>query len=89
MTLVFDTETTGLPIRYDAPMRDVSNWPRVIQLAWALYDSKANLVEQKVDLIKPDGWEIPREAFWIENGFSQEKSDNPAAFDSYSSIEPK
>jgi DNA polymerase III epsilon subunit-like protein len=25
-------------------------------------------------LIKPDGWEIPKEKFWIENGFSTEVS---------------
>lgn len=75
MVLVFDTETTGLPKRYDAPINEISNWPRVIQLAWALYDKDQNLIEQKVDLIKPNGWKIPDEPFWVENGFSQEKSE--------------
>ncbi|PJB57251.1 MAG: 3'-5' exonuclease, partial [Bacteroidetes bacterium CG_4_9_14_3_um_filter_41_19] len=36
MFLIFDTETTGLPQRYDAPLTDFDNWPRMIQLAWQL-----------------------------------------------------
>ena len=76
MFLVFDTETTGLPIRYDARISDVDNWPRVIQLAWAFYGSNRKLIESRVDLIKPDGWVIPTERFWIENGFSQSQSES-------------
>lgn len=76
MFLVFDTETTGLPKRYDAPISEVDNWPRVIQLAWALYGPDRRLIESRVDLIKPDGWVVPTETFWIENGFSQSKSES-------------
>lgn len=76
MFLVFDTETTGLPKRYDAPVSEVENWPRVIQLAWAFYGSDRKLIESRVDLIKPDGWIVPSETFWIENGFSQRKSES-------------
>ncbi|PWJ42278.1 3'-5' exonuclease [Sediminitomix flava] len=75
MYLVFDTETTGLPKNWKAPMTDLDNWPRIIQLAWAFYDDSYQLVEKKVDLIKPDGWVMPTDTFWIENGFSQEKSE--------------
>ena len=75
MFLVFDTETTGLPARYDAPISDVANWPRVIQLAWAFYGPDRQLIDSRVDLIKPDGWTVPVEKFWIENGFSQAKSE--------------
>lgn len=74
MFLVFDTETTGLPKKYDAPMKDVDNWPRVIQLAWAFFDADKKLIDHRVDLIKPDGWEVPTGKFWIENGFSQSES---------------
>ncbi|MCH6256775.1 3'-5' exonuclease [Puniceicoccaceae bacterium K14] len=52
-------------------MKKLDNWPRVIQLAWAFYDSDFKLVNKQVDLIKPDGWTIPKEKFWIENGFDQ------------------
>ncbi|NCG08160.1 MAG: 3'-5' exonuclease [Verrucomicrobia bacterium] len=74
MYLIFDTETTGLPKKYDAPITDLDNWPRVIQLAWAAYDQNRNCIAQRVDLIQPDGWEVPTETFWIENGFSQAQS---------------
>lgn len=76
MFLVFDTETTGLPKRYDAAITEVDNWPRVIQLAWAFYGPDRKLIDNRVDLIKPDGWVIPTETFWIENGFSQSKSES-------------
>jgi DNA polymerase III subunit epsilon len=71
--LFFDTETCGLPLNYQASAEDVDNWPRVIQLAWALFDDDG-LIEKRVDLIKPDGWVIPNEKFWIDNGFNTEKN---------------
>lgn len=74
MYLIFDTETTGVPKNYKAPMADLDNWPRVIQLAWAMYDENHQLVASRCDLIKPDGWVMPQERFWIENGFSQFQS---------------
>lgn len=76
MNILFvDTETNGLPRDWRSPMTKVDNWPRCIQLAWAMTDEFGFIVDQRVDLIKPDGWEIPSEAFWINNGFSQEKSE--------------
>lgn len=74
MILFFDTETNGLPIDWRAQMSQVDNWPRVIQLAWALTDLKGEIITQKEILIKPDGWEIPAEEFWINNGFTQANS---------------
>ena len=32
--LFFDTETTGLPKSMKAPVEDIDNWPRMVQLAW-------------------------------------------------------
>lgn len=74
MILFFDTETTGTPKNYKASPRELDNWPRVIQLAWAFYKDNGELMSFACDLIKPDGWEIPKEKFWIDNGFSTEKS---------------
>jgi hypothetical protein len=37
MYLFFDTETTGLPKNYKAPVTDLNNWPRLVQLAWLFY----------------------------------------------------
>lgn len=62
MYLIFDTETTGLPKRWDAPITDVDNWPRCIQIAWQLHDEWGNLIEAKDYLVKPDGFDIPYDA---------------------------
>lgn len=62
MYLIFDTETTGLPKRWDAPISDVNNWPRAIQIAWQLHDQWGNLVEAKDYLIQPEGFDIPYDA---------------------------
>lgn len=62
MYLIFDTETTGLPKRWDAPISDVENWPRAIQIAWQLHDEMGNLVEHQEYLIKPEGFNIPFDA---------------------------
>jgi DNA polymerase-3 subunit alpha len=62
MYLIFDTETTGLPKRWDAPITDTDNWPRCVQIAWQLHDELGNLVEHQDFLIKPDGFNIPYEA---------------------------
>lgn len=68
--IIFDTETTGLPKNWKAPMTDLKNWPRIIQLAWVVYNEKRELIAEHKYLIKPDGWEVPMEKFWIENGYS-------------------
>ena len=62
MYIIFDTETTGLPKNWNAPVTDVDNWPRCIQIAWQLHDKDGNLVESKNYLIKPDGFNIPFES---------------------------
>lgn len=72
--LFFDCETTGTPKNYNASYEDVDNWPRVISLAWTLSDLKGNVLDEQHHLIKPNGWTMPTEEFWIKNGFSQEKS---------------
>ncbi len=59
MYIIFDTETTGLPKRYDAPIHDTDNWPRAVQLAWQVHDQWGELIEQKSVLIQPDGFDIP------------------------------
>lgn len=74
MYLFFDTETTGTPKNYKAPATDLNNWPRVIQLAWVFYDTEEKQIASSCLLIRPRGWEIPKEKFWIDNGFSTEKS---------------
>ncbi len=62
MFLIFDTETTGLPKRDNAPVNEIDNWPRVVQIAWQLHDATGNLIEYKSLLIQPEGFEIPYSA---------------------------
>lgn len=71
MYLIFDTETTGLPKRWDAPITDTDNWPRCIQIAWQLHDDMGNLIEHQDYLIKPEGFNIPYDAERI-HGISTE-----------------
>lgn len=73
MYLFFDTETTGLPKNWKAPITDTDNWPRVTQLAWQVYDQGGKLISERCDLIKPDGWVIPDEDFFKENNMSTER----------------
>ena len=71
MYLIFDTETTGLPKRWDAPITDTDNWPRAIQIAWQLHDGMGNCLEHQDYLIQPDGFNIPYDAEKI-HGISTE-----------------
>jgi DNA polymerase III epsilon subunit-like protein len=65
MYLVFDTETTGLPRNWNAPVTDLNNWPRVVQLAWQYYDQQGNLLAEANRIIKPVGFIIPPEASMV------------------------
>lgn len=59
MLLFFDTETTGLPRDYRAPLTDAANWPRVVQLAWVLFTPAGEELAGQCDVIRPDGWRVP------------------------------
>tara|TARA_Y100001935_G_scaffold105768_1_gene87725 strand:+ start:92292 stop:96503 length:4212 start_codon:yes stop_codon:yes gene_type:complete len=59
MYLIFDTETTGLPRDYSAPITDFDNWPRLVQLAWQLHDETGKLVSSGNYIVKPVGFTIP------------------------------
>jgi DNA polymerase III subunit alpha len=59
MYLIFDTETTGLPQNYSAPLTDFDNWPRCVQLAWQVHDVSGKLISSGDYIVKPDGFTIP------------------------------
>ena len=73
MYLIFDTETTGLPRDYNAPISDVDNWPRLVQLSWQLHDLKGKLVNHKDYIVKPEGFTIPFNAEKV-HGISTERA---------------
>ena len=73
MYLIFDTETTGLPRNKTAPITDLDNWPRLVQLAWQLHDAHGKLIANQNFLIKPDGFDIPYKAEQI-HGISTKRA---------------
>ncbi|MBN1598569.1 MAG: DNA polymerase III subunit alpha [Bacteroidales bacterium] len=73
MFLIFDTETTGLPKKYNAALTDFDNWPRMVQLAWQLHNDLGNLIEVKNYIIKPEGYVIPYSAEKV-HGISTNKA---------------
>lgn len=73
--LFFDTETTGVPRNYKAPMQDTANWPRLVQLAWLLVDERGIELKRKSVIIRPDGFTIPEEAVQV-HGITTERAQN-------------
>lgn len=73
MYLIFDTETTGLPQNYNAPLTDFENWPRMVQIAWQLHEANGKLISAKNFIIKPDGYTIPYNSVQI-HGITTERA---------------
>ncbi|TVQ02583.1 MAG: DNA polymerase III subunit alpha [Balneolaceae bacterium] len=73
MYLIFDTETTGLPQNYAAPLTDFDNWPRCVQLAWQLHDETGKLLSSGNHIVKPDGFTIPYNSEKV-HGISTERA---------------
>jgi DNA polymerase III epsilon subunit-like protein len=64
-TIVFDTETTGLPKFSRTPakfMRD--NWPHIVSLSWMVLENDT-VVETHSYIVKPKNWVIPDESIAI------------------------
>lgn len=70
--LYFDTETTGVIKRGQTLPRDVQNFPKITQLAWALSNENGRILESRVAFIKPDGWTVPTDKFFVDHGMSTE-----------------
>lgn len=73
MYLIFDTETTGIPHNKTAPITDLDNWPRLVQLAWQLHDGRGKLLSQHNYIIRPDGFDIPFKAEQV-HGISTQRA---------------
>ena len=71
--LIFDTETTGLPIGRNPSVISTHNWPYMVQLSCILYDTQNNmLIEYINEIIKiPDGINISRDSQKL-HGISKE-----------------
>lgn len=71
--LFFDTETTGLPTNWKAPVTNLANWPRLVQLAYVLYDDGGVKMKEDNYIIKPEGFTIPAQSATI-HGITQERA---------------
>ncbi|MBI2120064.1 MAG: 3'-5' exonuclease [Parcubacteria group bacterium] len=70
----FDTETTGLPRSWKAPVTDLANWPRLVQIAWESYDGDGNKLCEESFIIKPEGFTIPADSAKV-HGISTERAE--------------
>lgn len=70
--LVVDAETNGLPVSWHGDINDLSNWPRIIELAWELFDHTGRTIRKECSMIIPDGWTVPEGGFWEEHGYDME-----------------
>ncbi|MBQ3595272.1 MAG: 3'-5' exonuclease, partial [Bacteroidales bacterium] len=75
MFLIFDTETTGLPLDKNAPLTNFDNWPRMVQIAWQVHDEKGKFIKAENHIIKPEGFIIPINASMV-HGISTEHALN-------------
>ena len=62
MYLIFDTETTGLPRNWNAPLSDSDNWPRCVQIAWQLHATDGQIISHDDFIITPECFDIPFES---------------------------
>lgn len=71
--LFFDTETTGLPRSWQAPVTALDNWPRLVQLAWLACDAEGGVLASFSGIIKPEGFTIPVDASRV-HGITTERA---------------
>ena len=62
--LVYDTETNGFPPH-----------ARMTQLAFCLFNDEGTILCANQDFVKPDGWVIPKTAFFLDNGMTTERNE--------------
>lgn len=77
--IIIDLETTGLPRNRSAPPEETSKWPRVVQIAWMLFDKDRNLVTRRSYILKQSKT-IPQQAtaiHGITNQIAKEQGVDP------------
>lgn len=69
--LIFDTETTGkiqkLNKFHKPSIFETDCWPRIVELAWVLYEDEGQVLSKEASLILPDNFVIPEESIKIHN----------------------
>lgn len=81
-TLIFDTETSGLPTSYKASISDIHAWPRIVEIAWIIIDLNSHPISSSEFIVRPDGFAISDGASSV-HGISTSKaieSGNPLRY---------
>lgn len=68
--LIFDTVTTEMLSEHDM------DFPHIIELSFLLINENGDIIKEYSNLIIPNGWEIPNEKSWIDNGYSNKNNIN-------------
>jgi DNA polymerase-3 subunit epsilon len=63
--LVIDTETSGLPKKWDKPYDDIDNWPYAVQVSWLVYTTEGELVKEQNYYTSDNDFIITDNAFKI------------------------
>jgi DNA polymerase III epsilon subunit-like protein len=73
--LIFDTETTGLPLKKLPAEKEPGNWPHIVSISWVILDSSTNeILSQQNFVIRPLNWIVPAESTAI-HGISHDMAE--------------
>jgi DNA polymerase III epsilon subunit-like protein len=78
LTLIFDTETTGLPTKRHLSVNDLADWPHIVQLSYVIFNTETQRIEKLVDNIvkMPEGVCIPDDSIKIHRITNEESQLN-------------
>lgn len=68
--LFIDTEASGLPKKWNAPITKINNWPYAVQISWLIYDWQGKLLKKENHFISDDDFKISPAAQQI-HGFTR------------------
>jgi DNA polymerase III epsilon subunit-like protein len=71
-TLIFDTETTGLPTRDRKIRKDPLSWPRLVEIGWIICSQDGTQLFEESMIIIPEGFAIPEPATKIHGITTEE-----------------
>lgn len=66
-----DTETSGIPKKWNAPYSDVESWPYNVQIAWIVYDKYGNEIKSENHYIRANDFQIEQGSIKI-HGITEE-----------------
>lgn len=76
--LFIDTETSGIPLRWNRPYSDEKNWPYVIQVAWIIFEEDGTEIKRTSRYIYEEDISISPSSYKIHGitgDFLQQRGD--------------